>query len=110
MSLSHFLTVSCSTQRGHMHGGRRVEPVAHLTGLLCAPLMPMGDEARNPAPTETAARQWETFLSSSPDIDVGDGFIVAGVTYHVAAVAPWPWSDGTTYTRIVVEELKDGSS
>jgi len=110
MSLSHLLTVSCSTKRATISSGKRGAPVAKLAGLLCLPVMPLGDETRNATPTETPVQQWETCLSSNPDIAAGDQFIAAGVTYTVMQASVWPWFDATLFTRLVLEELRDGSS
>jgi hypothetical protein len=110
MGMSQLLTVSASTKRAAISSGKRSAPVTRLTGLVCAPVMPIGEETRNGAPTEAPIQQWETFLSSSPDIHVGDQFIASSVTYTVVQASKWPWADGTTYTRLVLEELRDGSS
>lgn len=77
-----------------------------LIGIWCLPLMPVDAETRNRPELRTFHEVKETFVESGLDIIEGDMLTISGADYPVRAAEEWPWRNGETYLRLIVEQLK----
>lgn len=103
-------TIIASTKRPPAtSGGRRGPPAAHLVGLHCTPLDPLGEMAPELKlrlqPQNTPHELLQTQIQGSPDIIEGDVLVVGDVEYPIRAVDDWTWK-GSRFVRLIVEQLK----
>ena len=105
MTFAALATISCSTKRATIVGGKRSAPTTNLTGLLCTPLDPVDPELRRRMQLETPYEILQTFITGDPDIVEGDVLVVGSSEYPIRAVGDWTWRS-TVYRHLFLEDLK----
>lgn len=106
VAFGRMATARASTKRAALSGGKSAGFAAKLSDVRCLPLMPVDAETRSRPELATFHELKETFVESGLDIAEGDLLVLGGVEYPVRAVEEWPWSDGSTFLRVLVEQLK----
>ena len=101
----HHATLSASTRRATVSGGKRTSPIANLTGIVCTPLDVVEDEVARRAGLETPHRLLQTFVDAGLDVRAGDLLVVGSEAYPVRAAAAWEWR-GASFLHLIVEELQ----
>lgn len=108
MSSASFLqqaTVTASTKRASVSGGKRGTPTTQISSLLCTPLDPVDQELRERLGLRGAHEVLQTFVDGSLDIAEGDTLVVGASEYPIRAVGNWSWR-GSVYRHLIIEELK----
>lgn len=105
-SFARLATLTVSTKRHPaLVGGKRPEPVLHLSGLMCIPLMPVDSEVRLRMGLDSPHELLQTFVDGDHDIHEGDYLTSGGIDYPIKAVAEWPWRGGVR-KHLILEDLK----
>lgn len=98
--------VQASTLRPpSVSGGKRGEPVAHLSTVCCSRLFPISSEDARRAGLETPLRMFQTHVDSLTDILPGDVLVVDGKQYPVRWHEVWQMG-----RKLIVEELLNAST
>lgn len=102
-SFSRLATLTGSTKRVLMTGGKTATPTAYLSGVVCTPLDPVFDDVKDEMVIETPYRMVQTFVDSGLDIKKGDILTVNGQDYPVHFVSPFEWRS-STFLRLTLED------
>lgn len=108
MTLRKQATLTASTLRASMAGGKRGAPTSNLSGLSCTPLQPVQPEVVLRLRLDTPNTVLSTYVVGHHDIRGGDLLVVGGAQYTVRSVAPWP-SPGAglpNFTELVLEDTR----
>jgi hypothetical protein len=105
-SFTRLATVTASTKRATLTGGKSSGFAASLSGVACLPLMTVDAETRQRETLKTFHELKDTYVGTGLDIAEGDVLTVAAVDYPIRVVEEWPWGDGSTFLRLIVEVLK----
>ena len=105
MTLSTMLTVTASTKRATISGGKRAAPTTNISSLTITPLDPLDADISTRDNTDTPYELLHCFCTGDLDIEEGDILTVSSVDYPIRAVSKWKWGS-TYYLELVVEELK----
>jgi hypothetical protein len=105
------MTVACSTKRAVITAGKRPPPTANLSGLYCAPLLPVDAELATRAGLSTPLSIWQTFLNGNPDIKAGDVLVISSNEYPIRAAWDYSAWDGLDdedddWMWLILEEVK----
>lgn len=104
-------SVSASTKRASISGGKRGTPSTHLSGLKITPLDPADPatraELQERLGLETPLQWLQTFVSGALDIEEGDILVVGSNEYPIRAVGDWAAGPSApAFRRLIIEELK----
>jgi hypothetical protein len=110
-SFSKLATVTASTKRASVSGGKRGAPSMNLTGLSITPLDPADPatraELQHRLGLGTPMELLQTFVAGALDIQEGDVLVVGSNEYPIRAVGDWAaGASASAYRRLIVEELK----
>jgi hypothetical protein len=110
-SFERLATVSASTKRASISGGKRGAPSEYLTGLSITPLDPADPatraEIQHRLGLETPLELLQTFINGAVDVKEGDVLVVGSNEYPIKAVGGWAaGASAPAYRRLIVEELK----
>lgn len=113
-SFRRMLTVDASTTRLVLDSnGKSSGPTTVLSNIAVSEPMPVTAEIRGRLVLDTPHEVLMIFCDDSMDVQSGDKITLSdsvNVTndkaYPVRAVERWPWTTGTTYKMLVVENLK----
>lgn len=104
-SFQKLATVTASTKRATLSGGKRGTPTQHLTNLKVFPLDPVDPELRQRLELDTPHELLQTFVEGAPDIVEGDVLTAGSEDYPIRSVADWTFGSDT-YLRLILENLK----
>ena len=101
-ALEHYLTVTASTKRSTLSGGKVQTPTTYISELKCTPFIPwQAEQARTPK-IEIPYEMLETYVKGSHDIQEGDLLVVGTDEYPVRVVSGWP-EQSPSYHRLLLE-------
>lgn len=108
MTLRKQATLTASTMRATMAGGKRGAPTTKLTGLSCTPLQPVQPETVLRLRLDTPNAVLSCFVVGHHDIAGGDVLVVGGESYTVRSAAQWtpPSASVPAFTELVVEDVQ----
>lgn len=104
-SFSKQATVTASTKRATLSGGKKGTPTTFISSFKCTPLDPVDAEVQQRLQLQGGHEVLQTFVEGSIDIKEGDVLVVGEVEYPIRAVGNWTWKS-TVYRHLVIEELK----
>lgn len=104
-SFQRMASVTASTKRATLTGGKRSSPTSHLNNLKIFPLDPVDPELRQRLALDTPHELLQTFVEGAPDIVEGDVLTVDGEDYPIRSVGDWKFGNDT-FRALVVEQLK----
>ena len=104
-SFESIATVSASTKRATMVGGKISSTTTIESSLLIVPLMPLDPETQRTQMIENPLGIWITFVEGSYDILNGDILVIGSDEYNIRSVAPWEIDEETTY-QLILEKPK----
>jgi len=108
-SFESIATISASTKRATMSGGKISSTSTIESSLLIVPLMPLDPETQRAQMIENPIGIWITFFEGSYDVKNGDILVIGSDEYNVRSVAPWEFDEETTY-QLIIEKSRVSES
>ncbi|MGB8644042.1 MAG: hypothetical protein WCF84_02305 [Anaerolineae bacterium] len=116
-SFARMATLTASTKRSIVSGGKKPAPTAYLTGIKCTPFDPATADLVLLLGLEAAGYYLQTFVEGSYDIQAGDvlnvtsvdrgvatPLTIVGQDYPIKGYQPYQWR-GTNSFVLVVEYI-----
>lgn len=113
LSFRRTLTVTASTSRTVLSGtGQSSGPTVILSNIAVSEPTPVTADIRGRLVLDTPHEVLMTFCDDALDVQNGDTLTlsdsvnVVNKDYQVRAVERWPWTNGTTFKALIIEDLK----